>query len=345
MNKFAFIIHPIEIQDFYKKFPILENTPDFMVKSIGKLLLPFKISEIKGISSSRGELQGYLIAIPLTLKQMLELPEEQIVKKIIKAGKLAQKLGADIIGMESYTSIIGNARASISENLSIPITTGRTYSISSAIGGIKKATEIMDKDFKECDLTIIGINEAIGSVIARYLAKEAKYLTLVSENRNLLEDLSQRILTETGTAIHITDNTQSAVKRGDIIVIAANTDDLDINIEIIKKGAIICDLSRPRIVTKELEKKRQDVFFIDGGIVKLPFNVDFGFDFGFSPNTCSAALGETILLSLEKNFECLSLGEDIEIEKIDSINKMAQDNNFNITGVKNYNKEIHISDF
>lgn len=345
MNKFAFIIHPIEIHDFYKRFPILEKTPDFLIKSIGKLLLPFKISEIKGISTSRGELQGYLIALPLTLKQMVELPEEQIIKKIIKAGKMAQKLGAEIIGLEAYTSIIGKASVSIAENLSIPITTGRTYSIFSAIGGIKKATESVDKDFKECDITIIGISEAIGSVIARYLAKEAKYLTIVSENRILLEDLSQKILAETGTAIHITDNKESAIKRGDIIVIASNTENISINPEIIKKGAIICDLSRPRIVTKELEKKRQDVFLIDGGIIKLPYSIDFGFDFGFSPNNCSAALAETILLTIEKKFECFSLGEEIVMEKIDTINKMAQDNSFSITGIKSFNKEIHISNF
>lgn len=342
MNKFAFIIHPIEIQDFYKRFPLLEKTPDFMVETMGKLLQPFKISEIKGISTSRVELQGFLIAIPITLEQMLKLTEEQITKKLIKAGNLAQKLGADIIGIDTYTSL-RNISVAVIENLSVPITTGRTYTTLSAVEGIKNAIKLFkNKDFKECELTIIGINETIGSELGRYLAKEAKYLTLVSQNRELLESISQRILTETGTAIHITDNMQSAIKRGDIIIIAANTEDIIIHPEHIKKGAIICDLSRPRFVKKELEKKRQDVLFVDSGIIKLPGNVDFGFDFGFLPNTCNAALAETILLSLEKRLENFSLGDEIEIEKIHIIDKMAQDYKFNIVGISSFNRKIEV---
>ena len=96
---------------------------------------------------------------------------------------------------------------------------------------------------------------------------------------------------------------------------------------------------------KELEKKRQDALFIDSGIIKLPYNVDFGFDFGFPPNTCSPALAETILLSIEKEFESFSISSEIEIETIDSINKMAQDNNFNVVGVSSLNREVHISNF
>ena len=343
MNKFAFIIHPTIIQDFYNQFPILEKTPDFMVRSIGKLLFPFKVSEIKGISNSAGELQGFLIALPLTLKQMLKLSEDQIAKRIIKAGHLAQKLGADIIGMDPYTSIIGKKSVFISQNLSIPITSGRIYTIVSAIEGIKKAAEWMGKDFRECDVTILGINENIGSVIARYFTKQAKYISLVSKNKELLENLSQKILTETGTAIHTSDHIQSTIKRADIIVIASNTEDINIKMETFKKGSIICDLSRPRIITKELEKERSDVLFMDGGIITLPYSVDFGFEFGLPKNTCSAALAETILLSLEKKFECFSLGDEIEIKKMDQVNKMAQDYHFNIAGVSSFYKEVPIS--
>ena len=58
--------------------------------------------------------------------------------------------------------------------------------------------------------------------------------------------------------------------------------------EDLKAGAIVCDVARPRNVSREVASKRKDVLVIEGGVIKVPGNVDFHFDFGFPPQTSFA---------------------------------------------------------
>jgi len=72
VNKFAFIIHPIEIEDFHKVMPILKNIPTFLISTMGKYINPFKISEIKGVDTPEEKIKGYLIGVPFTLLRFLK---------------------------------------------------------------------------------------------------------------------------------------------------------------------------------------------------------------------------------------------------------------------------------
>ena len=46
----------------------------------------------------------------------------------------------------------------------------------------------------------------------KIIAREMKYLTLVSTNKSNLESIKQDILVETGTAVHITENLGKVIK-------------------------------------------------------------------------------------------------------------------------------------
>ena len=340
MNKFAFIIHPIEIEDFHKAMPILKNIPTFLISTMGKYINPIKISEIKGVDTPEEKIKGYLIGVPFTLRQMEELPIDYILNKYIKAGELAKKLGVNIIGLEPSSSKIAEHIDTIAQRLSISITTGRIFSLLSVLCGIKMAAESLGKDFKECDLSIIGIDNRKGEVLAKLIAREIKYLTLVSTNKSNLESIKQDILVETGTAVHITENLGKVIKNGDIIVITSNQEYKNINIEEVKNNAIICDLSRPRIITKEIEDRRHDILFIDDGLIKLPFKIDLGFDFGYSTNMYSPALAETILFTMEEKLTSYSGGGTINMDMINTINDIAKSNGLTVGGVTNFYREI-----
>lgn len=93
MEKFAFMIHPIELSDIYRKLKFMEKLPESAVEGIIKRFPPMKISHITGVRSEHSEAEGYFVACPLTTKQMIELPEEYVMDKIIKTGKLAEKMG------------------------------------------------------------------------------------------------------------------------------------------------------------------------------------------------------------------------------------------------------------
>ena len=63
---------------------------------------------------------------------MVEMPEAYVLK-IIKAGKVAEKLGAKIVGLGAFTSIVGDAGVTVANNLNIAVTTGNSYTVATAL--------------------------------------------------------------------------------------------------------------------------------------------------------------------------------------------------------------------
>lgn len=100
MEKFAFILHPLSLQDMEHLSPLMRYIPDPIIEACLKMKKPFKVSHITGIKSPYAEAEGWFIGCPLTAKQMVELPEEFVMDRIIESGKVAQELGAKIVGLE-----------------------------------------------------------------------------------------------------------------------------------------------------------------------------------------------------------------------------------------------------
>lgn len=108
MDKFAFIIHPLSFNDFYRKFSWMKKLPQDLLKKATKHVPPFKVSEITGIKSKTGkEIKGYFYACPLTSNQIINSKEEFVVNKIIETVKKAEKKGVNIVGLGSFTSVVG----------------------------------------------------------------------------------------------------------------------------------------------------------------------------------------------------------------------------------------------
>jgi len=62
----------------------------------------------------------------MTPKMMMQ-DQDYAVKQIIKAGKLLEKQGAQIMGLGAYTSVVKDAGISIAKALDIGVTTGNSY--------------------------------------------------------------------------------------------------------------------------------------------------------------------------------------------------------------------------
>lgn len=110
--------------------------------------------------------------------------------------------------------------------------------------------------------------------------------------------------------------------------------------EDLKAGAIVCDVARPRNVSREVASKRKDVLVIEGGVIKVPGNVDFHFDFGFPPQTSFACMAETMILALEKRYENFTLGRKLTIEQIDTISQLARKHDFSLAGFRNFERAV-----
>jgi fatty aldehyde-generating acyl-ACP reductase len=169
-DTFAFIIHPIQIKkDVQRKFPLLGKilTED-QINFFSRYFPPVYLSEITGIRSvSTGrETKGWLIACPFTPPTMMSLPVETVYKKIVACGQMAQELGAKILGLGAYTSVVGDAGETIAQRLEIPVTTGDSYTVTMAVDAIREAARIMDIAMQDATVAVVGATGTIGRTCA-----------------------------------------------------------------------------------------------------------------------------------------------------------------------------------
>ena len=340
MEKFAFIFHPISIKDMEHVSPIMKYIPDRLIEAGLKMKRPFKVSHITGVYSEHAEAEGWFVGIPLTAKQMVELPEEFVMDRIIEAGKVAQELGAKIVGLGAFSSIIGDAGITVDKSLDIAVTSGNSYTVATALQGTKEAVVMMGKRLSDSKAVIVGASGSIGAACARLLAKEVPYVTLVARRLDPLEDLAEELLHKEQCQVEVTDDIKLALKDADIVLTVTSALDFLIEPEDLKPGAVVCDVARPRNVSKDVSLKRKDVLVIEGGIIKVPGDVNFRFNFGFPPKTSYACMAETMILALEKRYESFSLGRTLDIEKVDLISKLATKHGFGLAGFRNFERAI-----
>lgn len=334
MGKFGFVIHPLCISDFSRKFPFAQRLPDVLIKKAMEKLPPIKISKITGIESPAGKAEGFLVAVPLLPEQMLGLPTDFVERKIIKACTAVQGLGAQIVGLGAFTSVIGDKGVSIARELNIPVTTGNSYTVATALEAVRKVCKVTGRSLAEVEIVIIGANGSIGSTCAKLLAREARFMTLVSRDLKKLEGLAGCIMRETGLAVHITNRSEGPLRRADIVITVSSSVDTIIHTQHLKKGAVVCDVARPRDVSMQVAQQRKDVTIIEGGVVKVPGNVKFNFDFGLPSGMCYACMAETMILAMENRFEDYSLGSRLEMDKVNEMAKLAQKHGFSLAGLR-----------
>jgi fatty aldehyde-generating acyl-ACP reductase len=60
LQKFAFIIHPIDVKDVARKFPLADKLPPHWIERLLPLLPPLTASHITGVQSAAGpKAEGY----------------------------------------------------------------------------------------------------------------------------------------------------------------------------------------------------------------------------------------------------------------------------------------------
>jgi predicted amino acid dehydrogenase len=343
VDSFAFIIHPIDPKrDVSRKFPLLGKIFSERFINFGSTFFPpILLSEVEGITSkSTGKvLKGWLIACPLTAARMLELDERIAYYKIIQTGRLAERLGAGILGLGAFTSVVGDGGITVANALDIPVTTGDAYTISLAIEAVRKAASLMEIDLGNSATAIVGANGAIGRVCAELLANDVSKLYLIGRNEAKLRQL-QADLCGTSKAELVISTDLTSLKNAKVILTVSSAVHAIIQPEHLRPGSIICDVARPRDVAASVAAERDDIFVFDGGIVDVPGAVNFNFDFGFPPGKAYACMAETIALALEGRFEDYTIGKYITRDRVDDIAQIATKHGFELSGFRSFERPI-----
>src|SRR5262249_20637295 len=138
------------------------------------------------------EVKGWFIACPFTPVRMMQLPVPHVYNKLIACGHKAEKLGARILGLGAYTSVVGDAGRTIADRLELPVTTGDSYTIMMAVEAVRRAAQVMDIPLETATAAVVGATGAIGSVCAEMLADDVANLILVGRRDDKVQDIAER---------------------------------------------------------------------------------------------------------------------------------------------------------
>jgi len=343
LEKFAFIIHPMEARrDVAKKgglFSVARYLPEPAVEWAIQFKSPMVMSHITGIKSPTGaEAEGWFIGCPLTPAQLLTLPQDFVYKRLVQCGKLAESLGAGIIGLGAFTSVVGDGGITVAKSLDIAVTTGNSYTVATAVEGGLDAARRMGVVMERAKVAVVGATGSIGRTCAQMLAPRCAEIALIGRDLTRLEAVGREL---TGACVRLYDDVHLGLRDADLVITVTSARDAVIVPEDLKPGCVVCDVARPRDVSVRVARERDDVLVVEGGVVAVPgADADFHFSFGFPPKTAYACMSETIMLALEGRYESFTLGKEVSIAQAEETARLAQKHGFRLAGYRSFEKAV-----
>lgn len=342
MDNFAFIFHPLDPKrDVERKFPLLgKYLPVPAINFLSRFFPPLYISHITGVRSEATgkEVEGWFVACPFTPQRMVTLPPKTVYRKVIATAHLAERLGAQLVGLGAYTSVVGDGGLTISRSVKVPVTTGDSYTVASAVEAMKKAAELMDINLSNATLAVVGATGAIGAVASEILAEDIPQIVLIGKRFDRLAEVKAHC-EKVGAEVLVTADLNT-LRQADLVLTVTSAVDAIVQPQHLKPGAVVCDVARPRDVSKRVAEQRNDVLVFEGGLVEVPGPVDFHFNFGFPPKTSYACMAETIALALEGRYESYTLGKDLTVTQVKEIGEIARRHGFKLAGFRSFEHAV-----
>ncbi|BDI31724.1 shikimate 5-dehydrogenase [Capsulimonas corticalis] len=347
MEKFAFIIHPIDAKrDVARKggvYSVAKYLPESAVEWAIKHKEPIVASHITGLKSLTGaEAEGWFIACPLTPRQLMTLPTEFVIKRLVQCGKLAESLGAKIIGLGAFTSVVGDGGITVAKQLDIAVTTGNSYTVATAVEGTIDGAKRMGISLENAKVAIVGATGSIGRTCAHLLAPRAAEIALIGRDLDRLGAVAAEL---NGACVTLHNDVHTGLRDAEVVVTVTSAVDAVIQPEDLVPGCVVCDVARPRDVSVRVNRERNDVLVLEGGVVAVPgADLDFRFNFGFPPKTAYACMSETMMLALEGRYESFTLGKDVTVAQVNEISALAKKHGFHLAGYRSFEKKVEDSD-
>lgn len=336
MDSFAFVIHPLNPKrDVARKYPVLARVlPTPLIHFLSRFWPPVYISHVTGVRSEATgkEVEGWLVACPYTAQQTLRLPPQAVYNKIVQTGRLAQRLGARILGLGAFTSVVGDGGVTVARRLGMPVTTGHNLTVAVAIEALEGAARRKGIQLELATVAVVGATGSIGLACAELVVPMVGELILVGRQESRLVQTQARIKAAGARRVQISTRIED-IRKADVVLSATSAAIPIIEPAHLKRDAVVCDVALPPDVSPRVVQERDDVLVIEGGILDVPSEVDFGFDFGLPPGKAYACMVETMVLALEGRRESYSLGKRVQVERVHEIAQLARKHGFRASAV------------
>ena len=333
MAKFAFVIHPLSLEDVVRYEPKAAGKGRPIIEKILEWMPAYAAAHITGVRTPDGrETEGWFVAATFMPDQMLNLPREQVYGKISKAIEVGAQLGAEIVGLGAFSGVVGDAGVTLAERSPIAVTTGNSLTIAAGVQSLLRGAREMEIDPAGATAVVIGATGSIGSACVELIAPHVAHVVLVARNLTRLRAFHEAIRESLPCGSSISTDVHEAVPRGNLILTATSSTQELIEPADLQTGAVVCELSLPHDVGRRVAIERPDVLVIEGGNMHVPGEPRFmrvrepetPFDLGLPPATALACMSETMVLALEDKVQThYTLGRGIDLAKVREIEGMA----------------------
>ena len=340
----AFLIHPMNMDDVVgqaRRFRWLSPlhrrglVSGRAVRAIGRRVRPMKVDDIYPIISADGRrARVYLIGVPMMADQIREEPALAL-RRAVQAAELAANLGATVLGLGAFWSVVGNKGIDVQARSPITITNGGAYTagtVKMAVPQVLRRLRQRGVEPARATAAVVGANGVVGFGICRSIAEHVGRLIMLGTDQDRL-DRSRELLQRRYPAAVIEATTRyDALRDAHVIFSATSAPDPVIFPQHVRPGCVIFDLGRPPDVDASVGAT-PGVEIIPGGVVRLPGDPQGQIDFGYGPGLVPACLAETVIIALDGGHERASLGDRTKTENIDYFVKRGAAIGFDVQGV------------
>lgn len=347
VNRFAFVIHPLSVNHIFKH-PVLKYlrfAPRRLVERLMANIPPLYLSRMTGIRSAATgqEVEGYLITLGATPREFMRRKPGFTYRRLIVASRMAQRMGAKIMGLGAFTKVVGDAGITVGQKADIAITSGNSLTVVATLEAAKQAIIKMGaQDLTKGRAMVIGATGSIGTVCSRLLAQAICDVVLVAPRPERLIALKRQIEAETpGARVVIATDAGPYLSQADLVVTTTTAiGEKVIDVLRLKPGCVVCDVARPPDVQEKDARLRPDVLVIESGEVLLPGEPDFGFDIGLPPGVAYACLAEAAVLAMEGRYENFTLGRHIKMERAKEMYRLFKRHGLQLEGLRSFGRYV-----
>ncbi len=302
------------------------------VKSIFPFIPPRELFRVEVNSITGKKINGVYIDTFIEPDKLDPRHLRANISKVQAALSTAKKLGARIVALGGFTSIVleGNLVEYTSDETKF--TTGNTLTTAYIVNGLIKAANQYNVKIEDSELLIIGATGDIGSACVQYFKNKCKKLLLCARNKRRLHALSERLATE-GIKNESSTSLAELLYKADLIVCVASSSGLAFTK--CKENVIICDAGYPKNLDTKIENNYRQIFHggmgqVSEGFVFSPDYTDSFYQYP-APYVIHGCILEAMILAFANKYEAYSYGKgNITLERIAEIYKLGLKHGINI---------------
>lgn len=334
---YAFIVHPRDANDVYRKYPFLKFVPLFLLHRALVYIWPVTLSKITGLVSVKSgrEINGWVISVLPTAKQLIT-DRELALKHIKRALILAKKKGAKIVGLGGLISSLTKGGLDLINLVDINLTTGHAYTAYNVTRNFFELVRYFGPHKGGIKIAIVGATGSIGSTSAQILVR-AGYSDILlidlERKKHLFDGLMKKISRINNKIKPKISYKIEDINTANYIITATNAPEALIRNHFVQSGSVIIDDAQPSDVADEV-LTREDVLTVEAGVVHTP-EINSHFNFGLKnkhDNFCCMA--ELLLLASEEWNEHYVINK-ATLNMVDNISSMGQKHGFTLGQFQN----------